>query len=118
MTPLELINQLYKILPEGIYLETIDLDDKSSIAIRGTSESMSLVFSLQTALEASTFFKDIETKSTSSKQEKGKEMTAFEIDFKLKTAKEEKKKDKNKTSDKNTASKREKDTSKKAGGQE
>jgi len=116
MTPLELINELYKILPEGVYLETIDLDDKAAIMIRGTSESMSLVFSLQTALEGSSFFKSVETKSTSSKQERGKEMTAFEIDFKLKTAKEEK--DKNKTLDKNTTSKGEKDTSKKAGGRE
>lgn len=99
MTPLKLIKELYKILPEGIYLETINLDDKSSILIRGTSESMSLVFSLQTALEASSFFKSVETRSTSSKQNRGKEMTAFEIGFKLKTAKEEKgKKDASKRS--------------------
>lgn len=116
MVPLELINELYRILPEGIYLETINLDDKASMAIRGISESMSLVFSLQTALENSSFFKNVETKSASSKQEWGKEMTAFEIHSQLKTAKEEK--TKNKTSDKKTSSKEEKETSKKAGGRE
>lgn len=111
MAPLELINELYKILPEGIYLETLNLNDKGSISIRGISESMSLVFSLQTALEGSSFFKNVETKSTSSKQERGKEVTAFEIHFQLKNAKEEK--TKNKILDKKTSAKGEK-----AGGRE
>ena len=88
MVPLELIDELYRLLPQGICLETIDLDDKGDISIRGTSESMSLVFALQTSLEGSPLFKSVETKSTTSKKERGKDMAAFEINFKLKSAKE------------------------------
>ncbi len=89
MVSLEVINELYRLIPQEIYLENIDMDDKGSIDIRGTSDSMSLVFSLVTALEESTLFKSVKTKSTNAKKERGKDMAAFEIVFKLESAKDE-----------------------------
>jgi len=89
MVSLETINELYKIIPDEIYLKSFELDEKGTINIQGTSESMSLVFSLVTALEDSDLFKNVKTKSTTAQKERGKDVAAFEISFKLENAPEE-----------------------------
>ena len=89
MTALDITNELYSIIPNEIYLENLLIDEDGAISIKGTSESMSRVFSLVTALEDSTMFKSVKTQSTTAKKERGKDVAAFEIIFKLESVSDE-----------------------------
>ena len=86
---LDAINELYSIIPDEIYLSSVLLNEDGSITIQGTSESMSRVFSLVTALEESNLFKSVKTNSTTAKKERGKDVAAFELIFKFESAKDE-----------------------------
>ncbi len=50
---------------------------------------MSRVFTLVGALEESQLFKSVKTNSTTAKKERGKDVAAFELVFKLESAKDE-----------------------------
>ncbi len=107
MVSLDTLNEIYQVLPDEIYLEGINIDEKGKITIQGVSESMSRVFNLVTALEDSALFKSVKTTSTTAKKDRGKDVAAFEIVFKLESAKdddteegEESQKDKGKEGDK------------------
>ena len=86
---LDVINELFNLIPEEIYLENVTLDAEGKIAIQGISESMSQVFSLVGTLEDSALFKGVKTTSTTAKKERGKDVAAFEITFRLESAKDE-----------------------------
>lgn len=86
LVPLEVVKELYRIIPDDIYLKSFLLDEKGNIAIDGTSDSMSQVFALVGTLEDSEFFKGVKTKSTTAKKERGKDVASFEIVFKLESA--------------------------------
>jgi Tfp pilus assembly PilM family ATPase len=88
MVSLDIIHELYTITPNTIYLSNITVDDDGTITIDGISDSMSDVFSYVKSLDDSSMFKEAKTKSTSTKKDNGKDVAAFEIEFKLKTAKE------------------------------
>jgi Tfp pilus assembly PilM family ATPase len=88
MVSLDIIHELYTITPNTIYLSNITVDDDGTITIDGISDSMSDVFSYVKSLDDSTMFKEAKTKSTSTKKDNGKDVAAFEIEFKLNTAKE------------------------------
>lgn len=89
MVSLDVLNELYRLIPDEIYLNAINLDEKGTLTIQGVSESMSRVFSLVSALEESDMFKGVKTTSTTAKKERGKDVAAFELTFKLESAKEE-----------------------------
>jgi len=89
MTVLEVINRLYQLIPQEIYLENVLIDEDGTITIRGVSESMSRVFNFVTALEESDLFKGVKTKSTTAKKDRGKDAAAFEIGFRLESAPDE-----------------------------
>ncbi len=80
---LDAIIELYKIIPQEVYLVNISVDEDGAINIQGTADVMSRVFSLVTSLENSPLFMDVETGSTSSKKEGGKTVSAFDIKMKL-----------------------------------
>ena len=80
---LETLKALYDVTPIEIYLGNISLDDQGNMNIDGISDSMSRVFSYVKALEDSTMFKTVKTKSTATKKDKGKDVAAFEITMKL-----------------------------------
>jgi len=86
MVTLEVLRTLYQLIPEEIYLENISVEDDGTINIRGVSESMSRVFNFVTALEESDLFKNVKTKSTTAKKDRGKDAAAFEIGFRLSSA--------------------------------
>lgn len=86
---LEVMSELYRLIPEEIYLNNVILDENGTITIQGTSESMSRVFSLVGALEESGLFKSVKTNSTTAKKERGKDVAAFELTFKLESAKDD-----------------------------
>jgi Tfp pilus assembly protein PilN len=83
--PLEIIHELYRLIPQEIYLNGITLDSGGNLSVVGVSESMSKVFALVTALEDSPFFEGVKTKSTASKKVGGKDMATFELVMKLVT---------------------------------
>ncbi len=102
MIGLDVFKELYRIVPAEIYLESVDMDDKGTIIIRGVSDSSSYVFSLVTDLQSSKLFKNVETHATTPKKDRGKDVYSFEIAFQLKNAKTEEKK---KTDDKSEPTK-------------
>ena len=81
--PLESVRELFRIIPQEIYLTAVNIDDAGTVSVQGVSDSMSKVFSFVTALDASSLFKGVKTKSTSTKKERGKEVAAFEITMKF-----------------------------------
>src|SRR6185295_10294881 len=89
LVSLETVNELYRLIPQEIYLTNITLDENGTVTIQGVSESMSRVFSFVTALEDSDFFKSVKTNSTAAKKERGKDVATFELSFKLTQAKDE-----------------------------
>jgi len=89
MVGLEVVTTLYKLIPDEIYLESISLDENGNVEIIGVSETMSRVFNFVTALQESDLFKNVKTRSTSAKKERGKDVAAFNISFQLKWAAEE-----------------------------
>ena len=83
MASLDIIHELYTITPNTIYLGNIAVDDDGTVTIDGISDSMSEVFSYVKSLDDSAMFKEAKTKSTSTKKDNGKDVAAFEIEFKL-----------------------------------
>ncbi|MBF0122845.1 MAG: pilus assembly protein PilM [Candidatus Omnitrophica bacterium] len=81
--PLEAIRELFRIIPQEIFLTNITNDDAGNLSIQGVSESMSKVFSFVTALEESPLFDAVKTKSTAAKKDRGKDVASFEIVMKL-----------------------------------
>jgi Tfp pilus assembly protein PilN len=88
MVSLDIIHELYTITPHSIYLSNISVDENGTVIIDGISESMSQVFSYVKSLNDSALFKEAKTKSTSTKKDNGKDVAAFEIEFKLHDSKE------------------------------
>lgn len=89
LVTLETVKTLYDLVPEEMYLQSITFEENGTISIQGVSESMSRVFNLVTALEDSPLFKGVKTKSTSTKQERGKDVAVFELGFRLESAPDE-----------------------------
>ncbi|MBU0467998.1 MAG: pilus assembly protein PilM, partial [Candidatus Omnitrophica bacterium] len=85
MVSLETIRELYYNIPDSVYLTNVFLDEDGSVSIQGVSEIASLVFNLGTTLKESALFKSVEIKSTTSKKDRGKDVSAFEITLKLKS---------------------------------
>lgn len=88
MTELNVIEELYLLTPDEIYLESISIDEAGTINIIGISRSMSRVFNFVTALEESRLFKAVQTNSTSEKQDRGEKVATFDITFRLESAKD------------------------------
>lgn len=86
MVTMDVLKTLYQLIPQEIYLENIAIEEDGTIVIRGVSESMSRVFNFVTALEESDLFKNVKTRSTTAKKDRGKDAAAFEIGFKLESA--------------------------------
>ena len=87
MLSLDVIHELYTITPKSIYLSNINMDADGTVTIDGVANSMSEVFSYVKSLDDSTMFKEAKTKSTATKKDNGKDVAAFEIEFKLDSVK-------------------------------
>ena len=88
MVSLDIIHELYTITPHTIYLNNIAVDDDGTVTIDGIADSMALVYSYVKSLDDSTMFKAATLKSTSNKKDNGKDVAAFEIEYKLYNSKE------------------------------
>ncbi len=89
MTSLDVIQEIYYLVPKEIYLQTIFIDENGTINIQGISESMSRVFDLVKAFEDSPLFKAAKARSTTATKDRGKDAAAFDIVFKLENAPDE-----------------------------
>lgn len=81
--PLEVLTELYNILPLEIELNDIKFDEQGRFSIKGTSESMSLVFSFVDGMGKSKYFKNVKTKYTTKRKVGLKDFTDFEITCQL-----------------------------------
>jgi Competence protein A./Fimbrial assembly protein (PilN). len=77
--PLDILTELYTLIPAEIEISDIRYEDSGKFTIRGTAESMSSVFSFVDAMEKSDFFKDVKTKYTTKRKSGTKDVTDFEI---------------------------------------
>jgi len=77
---LEVLMELYNIIPQEVELSDIRLDAQKRLSLRGSADSMSMVFSFAEKLNKSKFFKDTKTRYTSKRKDStGIEVTDFEI---------------------------------------
>ncbi len=89
MVSLEIVNELYNKIPNEIYLKTVNLDEEGAIRIQGVSDSPSIPYAFITVLEDSELFKSAKMISSNAQKERGKDVLAFEISFRLESAKDE-----------------------------
>ncbi len=82
MASLDIIHELYTITPHTIYLNNINVDDDGTVTIDGIADSMALVYSFVKSFDDSTIFRGAKIKSASTKKDNGKDVAAFEIEFK------------------------------------
>jgi hypothetical protein len=76
---LEVLTELYNLVPLEIELSDIRFDEQAKFTIRGTAESMSAVFGFVDGMEKSKYFRDVKTKYTTKRKEGLKDVTDFEI---------------------------------------
>ena len=77
---LEVLAELYNIQPQELELSDIRFSDQTlKFNIRGSAESMPIVFQFVEKMEKSKYFKDVKTKYTTNRREGVKDLTDFEI---------------------------------------
>lgn len=86
MVSLDVLKELYRLIPDQMYLQNVVIDEQGVVNIQGVSESMSTVFAVVKALEDSELFKNVKTRSTTAKKDRGRDAAAFDIVFKLEAA--------------------------------
>ncbi|MBF0484431.1 MAG: pilus assembly protein PilM [Candidatus Omnitrophica bacterium] len=86
MGSLDAINELYKFIPDTVYITSIAMDQDGKMDIIGVADTASIVFNLGSALKESVLFDSVEIKSTTSKKDRGKDAAAFEIILNIKGA--------------------------------
>lgn len=88
MVSLDVVDELYRLMPDEIYLQSVFLDEGGLINIQGISESMSIVFNFVSAIDKSELFKNVNPKSTTDTKDRGKDVASFVIEFRLEGTKE------------------------------
>jgi len=76
---LEVLAELYNALSLQLEINEIRFDGQGKFSLKGTSESMSEVFSFVDSMGKSKYFKDVKTKHTTKRKEGSKDLTDFEI---------------------------------------
>ncbi len=84
LTALEAMRELYNMIPNDIYLNTVNIAEDGLVSINGIAETTSRVYAFVSSLSASPAFDGVKTKSTSGKKDRGKDLVAFEIEFNFK----------------------------------
>ena len=77
---IDVLYELYDIIPEGISVNIFLFDDKGTLALRGTSSLMSDVFDLIPKLEKSKYLTNVKVRYATKRKTKKGEYTDFEID--------------------------------------
>jgi Tfp pilus assembly PilM family ATPase len=77
--PLEVLVELYNLLPQNMLLSDIKFDAQGKFSIRGIAQSMAVVFSFVENLSRSNYFKDVKNRYTTKRKEAGGDVADFEI---------------------------------------
>lgn len=75
----KIIREVETMLPEGMYLKEIILDNTGKLTFAGTSELMSTVFTFVTQFENHPYFQNVKTEYTKSRKEGEKDVADFGI---------------------------------------
>jgi len=89
MLSLEIVHELYAKIPDEIYLKNLTVEEDGTIHLQGISESRSTAFAFVTILEDSPLFKKAKMISSNAQKDRGKDVSAFEIAFKLESVSDE-----------------------------
>lgn len=73
------LNQLYKIVPDEIYFDSIVYEHSRELILTGSSDAMSIVFEFVTVLENLEYLEKIKTNYVTKKKRKDKEVVDFEL---------------------------------------
>lgn len=76
---LEVLNELYNLAPLEVQFDDIRFDDQGRFNVKGTAESMSVVFSFVDSMAKSKYFKDVKTKYTSKRKDGNRDVADFEL---------------------------------------
>lgn len=76
---LEVLTELYNLSSLDLELNDIRYDQEGKFSIRGTAQSMSVVFTFVESMNKSSYFKDVKTRYTTKRKEDNKDVTDFEI---------------------------------------
>jgi len=76
---LNLLYEVHKAVLPAMHLVMVIFDGKENLILRGDSNAMSEVFNFVNNLEKSEYFKNVQAKHTTRRNEKDKELVTFEI---------------------------------------
>ena len=76
---LEILAEIYKVLPNEIKISELRFDRKGTVSLKGSASSMTAIFTFVEDLNKSEYFKEVETKYTTKRKEKDRDITDFEI---------------------------------------
>ncbi len=79
-TSLDVLRELYQIIPPKTSINVFIYDDKLGVTIKGTSPAMSEVFALIPKLEESVYFENVTSRYATRRKIKGQELVDFHID--------------------------------------
>lgn len=79
-TSLDVLRELYTIIPQKTSLNVFIYDDAQGVTIKGASPAMSEVFELVPKMENSQYFEKVTTRSATQRKVKGQDLTDFQID--------------------------------------
>jgi hypothetical protein len=79
----DVIREVYKILPAGVSVSVLDFELEKSLILRGVSNDLSSVFRLSSDMEESPYFNECRIKYAQKRVVKNQEIVDFELDCKL-----------------------------------
>lgn len=80
---IEIIAEIYKLIPQDIFLNELVFEEDTTTIIRGEAKNMASVFSLITILENSTYFKNVKVNYATKRKVSEKEVADFQITCQL-----------------------------------
>jgi len=90
---LEVLNELNNVISSDIYLNHVKFEHGGEFSIKGSSLSMSVVFTLVSSMEQSKYFQNVKTRYTTKRKEEGQDLTDFHIICALEGAQDEEEKE-------------------------
>lgn len=75
----DIIRELYTLLPEDVSLALLEFEDKNRVLVRGTTKELSRAFDLLPILEKSPYFENVEINFATKRTFKNTEFADFEI---------------------------------------
>jgi len=76
---IDILREVYTLLPEDISLTLLEFEDGSNLLIRGTTDDLGKVFKLLPALERSAYFESVKISYATKRIYRGQELADFEI---------------------------------------